>query len=116
MGILPFFGIVGIWTILVPIYGLLIGHGIHQPCSQSGAVSPFPKMAGAASALNGFLMMVAAFFVGTWLGDHMDGTVQPLTSGIWFWTVMIAITAWFVVPRWGDLPQEDAPPKRVPAK
>lgn len=116
MGILPFFGIVGIWTILVPIYGLLIGHGIHQPCSQSGAVSPFPKMAGAASALNGFLMMVAAFFVGTWLGDHMDGTVQPLTSGIWFWTVMIAMTAWFVVPRWGDLPQEDAPPKRVPAK
>ena len=28
-----------------------VGHGINQPCGQSGAVAPFPRVAGAASAL-----------------------------------------------------------------
>jgi len=102
LGVMPLLGIVGYWSVFVPLLVLLIGHGIHQPCSQSGAVSPFPKMAGAASALNGFLMMACAFAIGTWLARTMDGTVQPLTSGIWFWTVCIAFCAWFVVPRWGD--------------
>lgn len=116
MGALPLMGVVGYWVILVPLLALLIGHGIHQPCGQSGAVSPFPKMAGAAAALNGFLMMVSAFGVGTWLGNTMDGTVLPMTSGIWFWTVVIAACVWFLVPRWGDFgapPTGSTPPVRV---
>ncbi len=116
MGALPLVGVVGYWSIMVPLLVLLVGHGIHQPCGQSGAVSPFPRMAGAAAALNGFLMMVSAFAVGTWLGDAMDGTVQPMTSGIWFWTVCIAASVWFLVPKWGDLgtpPKGPTPPTRV---
>jgi DHA1 family bicyclomycin/chloramphenicol resistance-like MFS transporter len=79
----------------------MLGHGIHQPCSQSGAVGPFPKAAGAASALNGFLSMIAAFAVGQWLGTHMDGSVFPLTNGIWFWGTLVALTAWTLVQRHG---------------
>jgi hypothetical protein len=59
---------------------------------------------------------VSAFAVGTWLGDAMDGTVQPMTSGIWFWTVCIAASVWFLVPKWGDLgtpPKGPTPPARV---
>jgi DHA1 family bicyclomycin/chloramphenicol resistance-like MFS transporter len=77
----------------------MLGHGIHQPCGQSGAVGPFPQAAGAASALNGFLMMVAAFGVGQWLGTRMDGTVGPLVNGIGFWSVLIALSAWTLVQR-----------------
>ena len=105
----PLDGRGGDCSVELPLLVLLIGHGIHQPCSQSGAVSPFPKMAGAASALNGFLMMACAFAIGTWLARTMDGTVQPLTSGIWFWTVCIAFCAWFLVPRWGDVAAKPAP-------
>ena len=65
----------------------MLGHGVHQPCGQSGAVGPFPRIAGTASALNGFVMMLAAFAMGGWLGWRMDGTVFPLTNGIWFWSV-----------------------------
>lgn len=75
----------------------MLGHGIHQPCSQSGAVAPFPKAAGAASALNGFGMMLTAFLIGAWLGGSMDGTVYPMVFGIWFWSVLIALTAWTLV-------------------
>jgi DHA1 family bicyclomycin/chloramphenicol resistance-like MFS transporter len=101
MGLLTLAGVQNGWAIMLPQYLFMLGHGVHQPCSQSGAVGPFPQAAGAASALNGFLMMAAAFAVGTWLGGHMDGSAAPLTLGIWFWSVLIALTAWTVVQQHG---------------
>ena len=101
MGGLAMAGLHNPWAIMLPQCLFILGHGIHQPCSQSGAVGPFPQAAGAASALNGFLMMVAAFAMGGWLGTHMDGTVTPLTHGIWFWSVLVALTAWTMVQRQG---------------
>lgn len=95
-------GIQNVWAIMLPQLLFIVGHGIHQPCGQSGAVGPFPHAAGAASALNGFLMMLAAFAMGSWLGDHMDGTVLPLTLGVWFWSALIALTAWTLVQRHGE--------------
>jgi MFS transporter, DHA1 family, multidrug resistance protein len=80
----------------------MLGHGVHQPCGQSGAVGPFPQAAGAASALNGFLMTVVAFGVGGWVGLRLDGTAFVLTNGVWFWSVCIAATAWTLVQRHGD--------------
>lgn len=101
MGTLAWAGVVNVWAILLPLGLFMVGHGIHQPCGQSGAVGPFPKSAGAASALNGFFMMVVAFAIGSWLGVRMDGTVLPLTNGIWFWSVMIALSAWVLVRKYG---------------
>ncbi|MCZ4315329.1 multidrug effflux MFS transporter [Comamonadaceae bacterium G21597-S1] len=92
----------GLWFIMLPMYVFMLAHGIHQPCGQSGAVGPFPQAAGAASALNGFLMMLAAFGVGGWLGQRMDGTVLPLTNGIWFWSAVIAGSGWLLVHRYGE--------------
>ena len=80
----------------------LLAHGGHQPVSQSGTVAPFPEMAGAASALNGFLMMAVAFPMGLWLGRMMDGTPRALALGFFGWSTVIALTAWFLVPRHGD--------------
>ena len=89
------------WAIMLPQSLFMLGHGIHQPCSQSGAVGPFPQAAGAASALNGFLMMVTAFAMGGWLGTHMNGTVYPLVLGVWFWSALIALAAWTLVQKHG---------------
>ena len=91
----------GGWAVMVPLYLFMIGHGVHQPCSQSGAVGPFPQTAGAASALNGFLMMVSAFATGAWLGKSLDGTVFALVHGMAFWGVCIALTGWTLVKRHG---------------
>jgi len=101
MGALALAGLHNGWAIMLPFYLFMLAHGVHQPCSQSGAVGPFPYAAGAASALNGFLMMAAAFVVGGWLGTHMDGTVMPLVYGVWFWSVVIAVSAWTLVQKHG---------------
>ena len=90
------------WAIMLPFYLFMLAHGVHQPCSQSGAVGPFPHAAGAASALNGFLTMIAVFAVGGWVGTRLDGTVFALTNGVWFWSVCICTTAWTLVQRYGD--------------
>lgn len=103
MGLMTLAGAISIWTLLPPFWLYAMGHGIHQACGQSGAVAPFPRMAGAASAMNGFLMMAAAFLIGGWLGRQMDGTVNPMTYGIWFWSALLALVAWTLVQRHGDL-------------
>ena len=102
MGVLALAGLHNGWAIMLPFYLFMLAHGVHQPCSQSGAVGPFPHAAGTASALNGFLMMLAAFAVGGWIGWRLDGTVFPLTNGVWFWSAVIAGTAWTLVRRHGE--------------
>ena len=108
MGTLAWAGLVNVWTVLLPVGLFMLGHGIHQPCGQSGAVGPFPQSAGAASAMNGFFMMVTAFGIGSWLGVRMDGTVLPLTNGMWFWSVLIALSAWVLVRQYGQYPMPAA--------
>jgi MFS transporter, DHA1 family, multidrug resistance protein len=108
MGMLAWLGVQNTWAIMLPYYLFMLGHGVHQPCGQSGAVGPFPQAAGAASALNGFLMMLVAFGMGAWLGTHMDGTVRPLTHGVWFWSALIATAAWTVVRKYGEPAHEAA--------
>jgi DHA1 family bicyclomycin/chloramphenicol resistance-like MFS transporter len=102
MGALAYVGLHNGWAIMLPYYLFMLAHGVHQPCGQSGAVAPFPYAAGAASALNGFLMMVAAFAVGGWMGMRLDGTVFPLTNGVWFWSACIAAVSWTLVRRYGE--------------
>ena len=50
MGVFALAGWHSGWAILLPFYLFMLAHGVHQPCSQSGAVGPFPYAAGAASA------------------------------------------------------------------
>lgn len=91
----------GGWAVMVPVYLFMFGHGVHQPCGQSGAVAPFPHKAGTASALNGFLMMLGAFSMGGWLGQHMDDPVFAMAHGMLLWCCFIAWVAWTAVQRHG---------------
>ncbi len=102
MGLLALAGVHSVAAIVAPLTLTMLAHGVHQPCGQTGAVGPFPQAAGAASALNGFIMMLAAFGIGGWLGARMDGTVLPLALGMWFWSVCIALVAWTLVRRYGE--------------
>jgi len=89
----------GPWAIMGPVYLFMLAHGVHQPCGQSGAVAPFPRMAGTASALNGFLMMLGAFFMGGWLGSHLAQPVLALAHGMLLWSLCIGLLAWTWVRR-----------------
>jgi DHA1 family bicyclomycin/chloramphenicol resistance-like MFS transporter len=89
-------------SLVLAMYPMIIAHGIHQPIGQSGAVGPFPLSAGAASAMNGFLMMLAAFATGAWLSYSIDGTLFPLAHGVAFWGFVLALTAWTLVQWHGE--------------
>jgi MFS transporter, DHA1 family, multidrug resistance protein len=91
----------GAWAVMLPVYLFMLGHGVHQPCGQSAAVAPFPLKAGTASALNGFLMMLGAFFMGGWLGRNMDVPLLALAHGMLLWSAVIAAVAWTAVQRHG---------------
>lgn len=102
LGVLALAGINSPWAQILPFYMISIGHGIHQPCGQTGAIGPFGKAAGAASALNGFAMMMTAFVTGAVLSFAFDGSARPMIFTVWFWTVCLSAVAWTAVPRHGN--------------
>ena len=70
MTLLALMGFFGVLVILIPIILFLCGMGIVMPNGMAGAMGPFPRMAGAASALLGFVQMAAgaaAAALGGWL-------------------------------------------------
>jgi DHA1 family bicyclomycin/chloramphenicol resistance-like MFS transporter len=101
MAVLSLAGVYSVWAIIVPQWLYAIGHGIHQPCGQAGAVGPFPEKAGTAASVSGFLMMLTASGVGLWLGRSLNGTVFPVTLGVGVFSVLVTLVAWTLVQRHG---------------
>jgi len=90
-----------VFSVMAPVYLYVLGHGIHQPCGQSGLVAPFPNAAGAASSLGGFWMMVVAFAIGLVIGHFEDGSPTPMMLGVALWAALTAVVAWTLVQRLG---------------
>jgi len=57
-----------------------LGHGIHQPCGQAGAVGDLPHLAGRAVSWSGFGMMMVAFCVGQLAALFVD---TDYSHGAW---------------------------------
>jgi MFS transporter, DHA1 family, multidrug resistance protein len=51
---------IGIWMLFVPIALSSIGDGLSQPAAMAAGLSTFPRLAGTASGLMGFLQMTVA--------------------------------------------------------
>ena len=90
-------------AVMLPFYLMSIGHGIHQPCGQTGAIAPFAHAAGTASALNGFLMMLFAFLTSLCL-SYLQTTLPtagtlPLIYAMGFWALVLAGVAWTAVQK-----------------
>ena len=71
-----------VWAVLLPMFGCMVATGIVMPNAFGGALAPYPKMAGAASALMGFVQMSLAAAVGIFVGHAYDGTAIPMTAAI----------------------------------
>ncbi len=99
MGMLAAAGVHNVWAVLLPQCLFVFGHGIHQPCGQAGVLGPFPRAAGAASALAGLLLGLVAFGIGCWLGVALDGSVRPLAYGLACWAALTCTIAWTLVQR-----------------
>lgn len=91
-----------VWLLMAALCVFSAGHGTHQPCGQTGAVSAFPHAAGLASALAGFVLALVAFGVGLWLGRALDGSVRPLATGVAVGASLSALVAWTLVRQHGE--------------
>jgi DHA1 family bicyclomycin/chloramphenicol resistance-like MFS transporter len=65
-------------AVIAPMMVFQLGNGLVMPNTVVGAVAPFPGAAGAASALAGFVQMVAGALSGLVLGRLHDGTAWPM--------------------------------------
>jgi len=74
--------IYGVVFIIAPMYFFMVGVGIVMPQTMAGALAPFPKLAGTASSLLGFLQSLTAAIVGTLVGHLYTGTPVVMTSSI----------------------------------
>lgn len=68
------------FAVVAPMVCYMIGTGIVMPNAQAGGLGPFPRMAGAASALMGFLQMAIAATFGIAFGQLHDGSAMPMAG------------------------------------
>ena len=77
-------------AVLLPMFVFMIAFQLVQPQSMAGALSPFPHMAGNASALLGLFQFSFASLVGVWVGALFDATQRPMAAVIG----AMAVLAW----------------------
>ena len=75
-------GIASILAVLAPFIVVMIGIGFTLPAGIAGAIGPYPKMAGAAAAMVGFLQLGIAAGVGIGVGYVLDGTTRPMMTAV----------------------------------
>ncbi len=69
-------------AVIAPVALYLFGHAFTSPVCMAAAVGPFPKMAGLASALLGFVQLAAGAVSGQVLMRLHDGTTLPLAAAV----------------------------------
>ena len=109
MATLALAGVHAPWAVLLPQALIAVGHGVHQPCAQVGAVAPFPEKAGTAASLSGFFMMLTASAIGLFLGHTLDASPLPMTLGIAGMALVTGLVALTIVQRDGEPASRLAP-------
>ncbi|WP_022727691.1 multidrug effflux MFS transporter [Fodinicurvata sediminis] len=78
------------------------GTALVMPNSMAGAIGPYPRMAGAASSLLGFLQMGAAALAGVAVGQLHDGSPKAMSAMMLVSAVMVLVFLLTMIPRAGQ--------------
>lgn len=87
------FGVMNIWTLLVPAALFFFGAGMLFPLATTGAMEPFPYLAGAAGALVGGLQNVGSGLA-TWLSAMLPQNNQFSVGMLMFFTSVLILICW----------------------
>jgi DHA1 family bicyclomycin/chloramphenicol resistance-like MFS transporter len=82
MAMLAWLGVAAVAAVIVPMFAFAMGLGLVMPNAMAGAIGPFPRMAGTASAVLGFLQMTGSAAYSTAVGHLYDGTLRPMTTAV----------------------------------
>ena len=102
MAVLALAGVESVWAILLPMFVFMVATGLVMPNAIGGALAPYPKMAGAASALMGFVQMSLAAAVGIAVGHAYDRSAVPMTAAIALCGWAVLASYFFLVRSAGD--------------
>jgi DHA1 family bicyclomycin/chloramphenicol resistance-like MFS transporter len=80
-------------SIVLPTTIYLTGLGLLLPLAQAGTLLPFPKRAGAASSLVGFVLQFAGAATGAVIGHALGQSAWPLVVGLAL-SGALAIVTW----------------------
>ncbi len=88
--------VVTLAAVLVPCWFYFTGAGLAIPVGFAAALAPFPRMAGAASSLLGFVQMGLGGVAGMAVGHFHDGTAWPmaLVMALGGGCALLACVAW----------------------
>lgn len=90
------------WPLLFGHAVYCLGHGIHQPCGQAGAVGELPQLAGRAVSWSGFGMMLVAFCAGQLAARFVDAQYShgawPMVLPMWIAGVVLVLIAFAWLP------------------
>ena len=75
-------GILSVAAVVVPASLCFLGCGLLMPNGQAGALRPYPRLAGSASAMLGFLQMGSAALLGILVGHFQDGTALVMMAAM----------------------------------
>ena len=68
--------------VIVPMFFFAMGFSIARPPAMAAALSPYPHMAGLASAFLGFMQMSLGGLAAVVFGALYDGTPRPMAAGV----------------------------------
>ena len=90
-------GVVELIAVLAPFFLFLLGTGMMLPNALAGAMGPFPAMAGAASALLGFIQMVIAAAIGVAVGQLHDETGRGMALALAVVALGAFLSYWMLI-------------------
>lgn len=94
MWIPGWFGVMNIWTLIVPASLFFFGAGMLFPLATTGAMEPFPYLAGAAGALVGGMQNMGSGLA-TWLSAMLPQTGQFSLGLLMFAMALLMLLCWW---------------------
>ena len=82
MAALSWAGVQHVSALALPMLVYLIGAGLVIPSGSAAAMTPFPKIAGAASSLQLMTQLLAGAALGMIISAAYDGTTRPMATAI----------------------------------
>lgn len=87
------FGVMNIWTLLIPAALFFFGAGMLFPLATTGAMEPFPYLAGAAGALVGGLQNIGSGLI-AWLSALLPQNGQFSLGLLMFAMALLILLCW----------------------
>jgi DHA1 family bicyclomycin/chloramphenicol resistance-like MFS transporter len=84
-------------TIVAPTAIFMVGTGLTMPNAYAGALIPFPRAAGAASSLVGFMQMGMAALVGIGIGHAYNETALPMAGAMALVASGASLAYWLII-------------------